>query len=249
MPSNSNLLLKSCGVCGDNEGLIFLEKKLDNYGLAVDIYICRNCQIIVNGASVDDNAMQKHVSENVYKYTKSELLKIRPLIDDQKKLLEGVLPYFPNLKNNILVEFGSGRGLLLVAASELGFKKAIGIELNTSTFFNETKSQITMSDKIMMVEEWNELNDKADCLVLWHVLEHIKNPNLFFDSISNKLNIGCVLFLQVPQYHQPYIYKTHHYFYNEPSMRRLLTSHGFQVLNVMYDYQLQFLTVVAKFKT
>lgn len=72
-----------------------------------------------------------------------------------------------------------------------------------------------------------------DIIVLAHVLEHVRNPHKFIDSLLLFLNPNGLLFIEVPN--RDYRYKddfdSHLFFFNLQSMQAILQEHG-EVLDV-----------------
>ncbi len=254
IPLPSRYTERRCKVCGVGE-LIFLEKKPNIHGIAADIYICRNCLVITNvsayqqhGEDSDSNErVQRDSSEDFYRYTVEEVKNIESLVEANKEIIRSVLPYLGHVQDRVFLEIGSGKGLLLVAASELGFKKVIGVDYNTTSFM-ETKKLIKVKNNIFMFNNIDDVppEDKADCFVMWHTLEHIPKPNDFFKLIDKRLNQSCILLVQVPQYNHLYLCDTDYHFYNEPSISLLLKNNGWHIIKLEYDCKLQFMAVIAK---
>ncbi len=236
----------------DSGTLILLEKKLNINGKINDIYICSKCFVITNGSTFENIVLQEEGLDNFYRYSEDEIGKIDYYVGCNKNILQSVLPFFmdrhgvASLHDKTLLEIGCGRGFLLIAASQLGFKKAIGIDLNMNTF-NETKRHIEIKDNVAVVTDIKDAKDQVDCVVMWHTLEHIYDPNFFFRNLRPKLNNGCIFFIQVPQYYQPYICDTHYYFYTDPSMRTLFQINGCETLQIGYDPTYQFMTAIGRF--
>jgi hypothetical protein len=241
---------EECKVCNSGD-LVLLEKKLNIHGIVDNIYICRNCLVITNlGRKYEEtieSSLQMESSQDFYSYTAGEIKNIGLLVEANKDIIRSIMPYLGRVQDKVLLEIGSGKGLLLIAASEIGFKKALGVDYNTASF-NETTKTYEAKDNVHMFRDVAAItiDDKVDCLVMWHTLEHIFEPNSFFQSINKRLNDGCILFIQVPQYNQPYLCNTHYHFYNEPSISLLLKNNGWQIIKIEYDLRLQFMTVVAK---
>jgi len=234
-----------CKVCFDGR-LVSFEKRLNINGNIDDMYICSNCFVIMNYTrQAQDLTLQKTGLTEFYRYTESEIVELRPTIESHKGIIANILDLMPAYHRQTFLEIGSGRGTLLIAASEIGFKSVVGVDLSLSVF-EETKKHVKVGDNITMYHEISEVHQRADCIVMWHTLEHIFEPAAFFMELKKVQNRGCLLYFQVPQYHQPYICDTHHYFYNEPSIRALMKKNGYKTLRVEYDTVNQFLTVIAK---
>ncbi len=240
----NNDKINKCNICKSGN-LILLETKLNIGGSHDDMYICTNCHVITNLSKQGQNlSLQEEGLIEYYKYTDEEINKIPENIEAHKGIVNTILPFIPDYQNKTILEIGIGRGFLLLAAGELGFKKVIGVDLNVSVF-NETRKYFNAKGEVFLHTDIKDIIDKIDCIVMWHTLEHIFDPNGFFRVLAPKLNDDCVLYFQVPQYNQPYICDTHHYFYNEPSIRVLMERNGFKIVRIDHDIINQFMTVIA----
>ncbi|MEX5213167.1 MAG: class I SAM-dependent methyltransferase [Nitrospiraceae bacterium] len=237
-----------CTVCG--EGLLtMLEKKKDIDGTVENILICNRCFVLANEAAfLHGLALQVHASETVYRLDDEAVMHLEEQVQGQQRLLTYVLPLLGKVEEKHMLEVGCGRGLMLIAASRLGFRRAMGVDPNVETF-REVARHIQVDSNVTVHRELSEVSDKADCVVMWHALEHIPTPREFLTRLGDWLNDRAILFFQVPQYHHGYLCATHFYFYNEPSIRRLMASVGFEVLEIGYDVDNQFTTVVARYQS
>jgi ubiquinone/menaquinone biosynthesis C-methylase UbiE len=235
-----------CRVCGDGT-LILLEKKKNINGSLEEILICDCCLVLVNaGAFEHDIALQVHASETFYKLDQEVLTHLEEHINEQQRLLAYVLPSLGKVSGKVMLEIGCGRGLMLIAARRLGFRRAIGIDPNIETF-NELAKHVTLDSGVAVYRDLLDVSEKVDCIVMWHALEHISEPREFLKSLVKFVNDKALIFLQVPQYTQRYVCSTHYYFYNEPSMHRLMADGGFEILEIGYDIDNEFMTVVARY--
>lgn len=237
---------KTCPICETGK-LTFIEKKRNVNGDIDDMYACNVCFVIVNMSRNKENLGRQEVGLRcVYKYSEEDVRNIRDHIAEQKKLLtECVMPFISKkINGKVLLEIGCGRGLLMIAAVEMGFGKALGVDISP-VMFDETKNHIAVSNNVLFYRNIADIRDRADCVVMWHTLEHIFDPNLLLRELRPKLNDGCRFVLQVPQYRQEHVCDTHHFFYNEPSMRHLFKRNGMTVTDIVYDFTNQFMTVAA----
>jgi len=74
---------------------------------------------------------------------------------------------------------------------------------------------------------------KFDLVVLSHVLEHLHDPNAFVAGLMQRLRLGGLLFIEVPNrdYRYKALFESHLLFFNPKSLEKLLAHHG-KVLDV-----------------
>lgn len=146
----------------------------------------------------------------------------------------------------VLLDIGAGRGELLHAAVEQGWK-AVGIE--PSPTFAEHVRQSGIEVRQEPVEQCRFPASSFDVVILAAVLEHLYNPDETIREISRILRPGGALFLDVPNeqglyfrlgnFYQklrgrdwvvnlaPTFSPFHIFGFGPKSLRRLLSKHGF----------------------
>jgi 2-polyprenyl-3-methyl-5-hydroxy-6-metoxy-1,4-benzoquinol methylase len=209
-------------------------------------YICDSCSVVYSECDASLREDQSDSSLCFYKYNEKEIKEIPLYIKGYKDIIFNSLILNIDIKNIIFLEIGHGRGLSLIAASELGFKKVIGIDYNCESF-EETKKHYKVKDNVFTYTNIKHFNEKTDILFMWHKLEHIEYPNEFLKQVAKKLNDNCTLFLQVPEYKDEYLCTTHYYYYNDKSIKQLLENNSFKMININHDIKNKFLTVLAKY--
>jgi len=147
-----------------------------------------------------------------------------------------------------LLDIGSGRGELLIAAKQQGWE-AIGIEPSSS--FTERLRRAGVVIRQEPVERCGFEESSFDVVILAAVLEHLYNPDETIREISLILRPGGALFLDVPNEHGLYFqlgnlylklrkrdwvvnlaptFSPFHVFgFGSKSLRRLLSKYGFEI--------------------
>jgi SAM-dependent methyltransferase len=147
-----------------------------------------------------------------------------------------------------LLDIGSGRGELLIAAKQQGWD-AVGIEPSSS--FAERLRRAGVVIRQEPVEQCGFEESSFDVVILAAVLEHLYNPNETIREISRILRPGGALFLDVPNEHGLYFqmgnlylklrkrdwvvnlaptFSPFHVFgFGSKSLRRLLSKYGFEI--------------------
>jgi 2-polyprenyl-3-methyl-5-hydroxy-6-metoxy-1,4-benzoquinol methylase len=105
-----------------------------------------------------------------------------------------------------VLEFGSGVGLIGMYIKKT--KKSIkysGIELDKISFEKSQKLGLNTYNGDFSIA--NSIEEKFDIIMLWEVIEHLQDLNLFLKIAHEKLNIGGKILLSTPNYNKIYNYK------------------------------------------
>ena len=91
-----------------------------------------------------------------------------------------------------ILDIGAGTGDMLVAARQAGFRTA-GVEPNAQARELALQKRVSLQTKI-------KFQDKFQIITLWHVLEHLRNPNEQIKKIKDCLEDKGTLFIAVPNF-------------------------------------------------
>lgn len=192
----------NCPVCGESNYkkiVLLKDYPLSNLELSssqkvalsskvydMDICMCKVCSHIYNRIPVD---MSYETNENFTYYTN----------ETQKKYIINLADNFINkynVRNNRILEIGSGDGLFL---KELHKKDNICIGYEPS-YFNTYKEEKLLINNCYF-DPLKNLDINIDFIVFRHVLEHFSNPYVFINNIINQLiknKVNCKFFIEVP---------------------------------------------------
>lgn len=90
-------------------------------------------------------------------------------------------------------------------------------------------------------------DDEFNVITLWHVLEHVEDPNVYFEFFKEKLAANGTLLIAVPnfrsydaQYYKEYWaawdVPRHLWHFSKKTMKRLGTEHGFDLMHIKPMY-------------
>jgi 2-polyprenyl-3-methyl-5-hydroxy-6-metoxy-1,4-benzoquinol methylase len=201
----------------------------------------------------DDNLLQLEGHKNIYRLSDEEIASFPKLLDEHTNLLIELckLSDFRSAESSNFLDFGCGRGIMVFAASRLGYKKAIGIDLDREIFdqSHQLYKQIGFSgNSCSFYDKIEEVEERIDFLLMWHVIEHIYEPFDILSKLTMKLNRNATILVQYPQYKEEYFCDAHYYFYNEPSIKMLFKRVNISVERFIYDYENEFGTVLGKYQ-
>ena len=146
----------------------------------VDILSCSKCEL--RQLSSFDHISDKHYVNSEMKYPS------KPIQDVERRLkrLSNVI------KGKDILEFGSGLGTFCVAAKKY---------VNSITAFDLDRQaeNYYKSNGIAFHNDINKLKEKKfDCIVMFHVLEHLKNPIETLVELKGFLNDIGSIYIEVP---------------------------------------------------
>jgi 2-polyprenyl-6-hydroxyphenyl methylase/3-demethylubiquinone-9 3-methyltransferase len=150
-----------------------------------------------------------------------------------------------------ILDVGSGRGEILVAARDAGFD-AVGLELS-APFIEDARRQYGVEARLATVEELAQSEPAASFDVVFAnaVIEHVYDPDSFMRSVALVLRPGGVLCADLPRepniltatatalarlrgrrinyYLAPTWEPFHLYGFNPAAIRALLRKHGLEI--------------------
>lgn len=99
-----------------------------------------------------------------------------------------------------ILDIGSGRGFMLYYLRKYyGYSRAAGIQISKNAYeFSREKLGLEMYDKDFLELPFE--NGTFDIVSMWHVLEHVANPEKYIDKIRNILNDRGRLIIEVPNF-------------------------------------------------
>ncbi len=184
----------------------------------------------------DENRQSKNIGEprNLTTIKQNSLA-------DSKRRMEMVRLYLK--KNDTILDIGSGYGFFLEEMRNCGYN-VTGIEISKER--RQISSRIT-SAKVLNVD----LNEKEislpkfDCITLFHVLEHIREPILFLKIIKKYLAKNGKLIIEVPnaddilldaskKYKDFYWQRAHLAYFATGTLKQVVRKAGFSVIDTFY---------------
>ena len=191
-----------CTICGnqrsDQDQIVYtLDTIADEH--QISIRQCSQCNNVYSFFDQDID-VDKYYDDKDYCIQNTEKTIFYTI---QKKEYKAVLNKAKKIlvvSNPTLLDFGSGKGLLLHFAQELGFKVK-GVETSVpraayarERFGVEVTSSFYTDGKIFDTE--------FDVITCMHVLEHLPSPTVLFQNlIQHNLKANGLIILEVPNYH------------------------------------------------
>ncbi len=211
----------------------------------IQLVFCKACGHIFN--NLFDPAVMNY--SQVYENS----LHFSPHFQDYARTLAEYLIARYDLHNKDIIEVGCGKGEFLMLICELGGNRGVGFDHSYAHESTENRA----NNRITFVRDYyseHYRNYKADLICCRHVLEHINSPLDFLMNLRQAINgkLDVTVYFEVPNVLftlndlgiWDMIYE-HCSYFNPLSLAQLLTSCGFQVVDLKEDFDGQFLCVEA----
>lgn len=203
----------------------------------VEVRRCANCSLVFLWPRPSEKELGRYYTEfyrddygepPVHERYKSDL-------GEAHLRVSRLLPFLHSADR--LLEIGSGSGAFIdVVHSHVG--EVFGVEPDA-----KSRNWIKRKTGLPVVERVTDVMKEAisfDCVVLFHVLEHILNPVSLLQSLRKLLrrdgkliievpNVDDVLVsvYQIPAYLRFYFQKAHLYYFSQETLRKVLEKAGF----------------------
>ncbi len=233
---------KNCPVCGSENISEFLKTK-DYFftGEEYSLYKCSGCEIVfTNPRPGDDELWKYYKTENYLSHNAKSLSPVSLLyrfvrnINVNKKY-RLVTKYVSKGK---ILDIGSGTGELLKKFKDEGWDTK-GIEPdNDARSFAKNEYSLDISD----LDELEKLNNASfDVITMWHVLEHVPDPNQRIETVKRLLKPEGILVIAVPNIDsKDFLYykkfwagldvPRHLYHFSSNSISNLISKYGLKIV-------------------
>ncbi len=179
-----NKTKQSCPLCGSKDVYITDNKIRDSKDLKV--LKCRKCSMVFLSSfeHINQNFYEKGLMHS-HKFTPQKWLKISKQDDLRRfKMLKD------KAKNKSLLDFGCGAGGFLLFMNNVCKIKGIEAQESLQPFFKENNLEVYKSV--------DEIKEKFDIITLFHVFEHLKEPQKIIQSLLNLLKNNGEIIIEVP---------------------------------------------------
>jgi 2-polyprenyl-3-methyl-5-hydroxy-6-metoxy-1,4-benzoquinol methylase len=244
--------MSKCSCCQTEVEYQLFEEVLSSTGAPTTILICPNCSVLYNASAGIEKFTDKEISEfqatavkNVYQASKVDQDNTTARIDACVPILSYLFQLNDLfLSREVCVEVGAGAGYLAAAAHQF-FNKVFAIELDPEQVRNTFELMGFDTTRVFSTfEDFEATGERADCIILWHTLEHIPTPASFLKRLRNSMKANGILYLQIPLYRKANVFPAHYWFFNARALSILRESCGFTRQRFIFDRTNDFLAAI-----
>lgn len=233
----------------------YLKIKISQYG-NISIFQCRDCKLAFS------SNLQKKINPNkLYKnYYKNEILtgRFKYGLENVIKLFRffrafKILTISPKTKK--IIDIGSGRGYMLYFLKKYyRYTLTIGTQLDQKAYlFSKKNLKLNIFQKDFLGIPFK--NETFDIVTMFHVLEHLQQPEQYLKKIYRVLNRRGKIVIEVPNYNswtrlltkQFWLgldLKYHLNFFTASSLTKMLNRYHFKVLNI-HTFSLEYSAFIS----
>ena len=222
---------------------------------ALPLLKCDKCELIFT-----DKWVEPHDAETLYKdYYKNEMC---GRFNFGLEYLIRLFRFFRAFKiftisprAKTILDIGSGRGFMLYYLKKYyKYDRTAGTQISKNAVeFSRNKLGLEIYDKDLLKIPLEGAG--FDIITIWHVLEHVREPERYIETIFGLLNNSGKLVIEVPNFDswtRPLTNKywlgldlgNHLYFFTPRSLCALLKKHGFKIKSV-HTFSLEYSTFIS----
>lgn len=229
----------NCPLCNSEDNYLFIKIKFREIKNYFRIFKCRNCLLLFHHPTYKERELKKLYEKNYYFFIRDDSIEFKRAF----KVLRRISYKLDLNKNFNIIEVGCGKGYLLYLLDKLGYRVE-GVEISeTASKYARERFDLNVFNGTL--EEYvKERDKKFEVILLIDLLEHIKNPHSFMESIRKISKRGTVLFIDTPNSGSQEIKRErdkwigfnpfHIRIYSLKSIDALLKRYGFKIIDYFY---------------
>ncbi|MFD0676223.1 MULTISPECIES: class I SAM-dependent methyltransferase [unclassified Paenibacillus] len=201
---------------------------------------CTNCSFITTNLNISNDELKKLYSIDYFHGKEySDYLSDKKIIQHNfYSRLKTLMKYIQNPKEKSLFEIGCAYGFFLDVANPL-FSDVSGIDISAEAV---QKGKELMGLNVFSGDFLEyKFDSKYDVFCMWDTIEHLKEPHLFIEKISENINKDGLIAISTGdigslnasirgdnwrQIHPP----THLQYFSSKTLAKLLEKYGFEVV-------------------
>jgi 2-polyprenyl-3-methyl-5-hydroxy-6-metoxy-1,4-benzoquinol methylase len=238
------MLYSVCPLCQERKLRSFLSCK--DYTVSHETFHlekCANCGFVLTNPQPEEKDLARYYQSDAYISHSNKSLSI---IDQAYKVSRNftlkwkykLIQKHSLYKPVSILDYGCGTGAFLQECKKHQVK-IVGVE--PSSVARSIARQTTSTE---IYEDLTQVNQKVDAITQWHVLEHVTDLHGTLEALKTRLDENGTMFIAVPnhqssdakQYREHwagYDVPRHLWHFSRETMKRLLTTHHLNLVNVV----------------
>ena len=159
---------------------------------------CEVCGLVRTSPQPADERLSDYYPHGYYGHGKRYNTLLERLLDSLYAVRVRLIEIANGLEPGRVLDIGCGRGLLLHQLRKRGWE-VVGTELSEDSA-SYARDVLQIDVKTASVTELNLPAESFDTIILWHVLEHITEPEGLLQEVARLLAPGGTLLVAVPNF-------------------------------------------------
>lgn len=238
--------VKNICLCGSVNRMLLAEK--DCFGLPQKVFLCKKCSLIYQDPILSEKALLDLYEEKFRKLYGTHYVK-EEYFENQRKAglrIAKTMSKYMDLKGKNILDIGCGAGGVLYPLHEEG-ANVVGIDVDDEYLALGRGKGMDLKKIDFM--NFN-VDKKFDLIIMTDVFEHLPGACRMLDRIHDYLSDNGYLFIGVPniapcipKFHFLFhLHILHMWYFDSRTLSDLLSSRGFEVVNVCTDRNLEVLS-------
>ena len=222
-----------CDLCGGETSFYRQSEKMRQ---------CLLCGVVSLSPDLIPTNLNSYYENNIF-YTENakDPVSVAGMIRSARFYLSLLKKYIRPSGGQLLVDVGANFGILVEESIRQGFQ-AIGLEKNKSLILVGLERGLNISDTNL-----SELvtSNQVAVITAMHVLEHLTQPRSLINDAFQKLAVGGILMLGIPNMDSylaqkdglswRYVALEHLYYFSPKTLSQILIEEGFEILAIKRD--------------
>lgn len=231
--------MNTCRLCSGNKITVIHKGTRDRQD--IDVLRCNDCGLVFLSQIATDDEF--YMDSQMRSEIDFEKWRDNTYVDDNRRFLK----YKNIINQRRILDFGCGNGgfLKLIYDNMVGHKTEciMGLDLDKECVCRLNSEGIKCYDSLSSLS-----NMKFDVIFMFHVIEHLKNPETVLSSLINCLSTQGMIIIETPNandallsiYHcekfADFTYWSPHIFlYNEATLEKMLKKAGVDVVEILQE--------------
>lgn len=222
----------NCIICGSLESQVLCLK--GKFSESVRTVICEKCSFVYTNPRMSQEEVRYYYENKYNKFFKKEDLKS---VENKNEKRFNFLKENFDIKDNLnVLEIGCGKGYWLKYLKDKNFCVK-GVEPNYE-YYQYAKENFNLDIINCFIEDFNFGNEKYSLIIMFHLLEHIRNPENILCILRNHLQEEGILYIEVPNilrnpgfdWKENFFRSVHFYNFTFFTLELLLKKCGFSII-------------------